>query len=331
MTRQNDAWGGQYWIYWASVVGYSDMHGHAINPAQYTVPVETFTNHFNIPKIFDSENTETTCITKATSILFVRLYHVGYNKKIPIIVTPTECPPVECTFEISNITDTEPTGTENTIGTFDLTINLSSLYAYGTSGYVRAMEAEFIGIELAKNNAIVATTFDLYKNDSSKTDEEREMWTELSNKTQTILSNIGEITESRNKIMFADLLQNQGFRLAEYANTTITFTISYTQKTTDYFYVSSAEFYDSSTDINQFHGVICTPNTPTPSPTITPSPTVSPTVTASPTVTPSPTICFEDAFCIVESADLYGLHANYQLIEEESDENGATYIAVKQI
>ena len=329
LTRQNDAWGGQYWIYYASVVGYFDMHGHAINPAQYTVPVETRTTHFNIPKIFDSENTETTCITKATSILFGNNpFRVGYNKKIPIIVTPTECPPVECTFEISNITDTEPTGTENTIGTFDLTINLSSLYDYGTSGYVRAMEAEFSGIELAKNNAIVATTFDLYKNDSSKTNEEQEMWTELSNKTQTILSNIGEITESRNKIMFADLLQNQGFRLAAYVNTTITFTISYTQKTTDYFYVSSAEFYDSSTDINQFHGIICTPNTPTPSPTITPSPTVSPTVTASPTVTPSPTICFEDAFCIVESADLYGLHANYELVEEESDENGATYIAV---
>ena len=302
-----------HWTYTAAPWGYSD---YVLHNSDYYGPIFKF---------FDSANNETSCLPNATSVSFV----LDFNKKIPIIVTPTECPPVECTFEISNITDTEPTETENTIGTFDLTINLSSLYAYGTSGYVRAMEAEFIGIELAKDNAIVATTFDLYKNDSSKSNEEREMWTELSNKTQTILSSIGEITESRNKIMFADLLQNQGFKLADYVNTTITFTISYTQKFTDYFYVSSASFYDSSSEIKEFFGVECSPNTPTPSPSITPSPTVSPTVTASPTVTPSPTICFEDAFCIVESADLYGLHANYQLIEEEIDENGATYIAVE--
>ena len=71
--------------------------------------------------------------------------------------------------------------------------------------------------------------------------------------------------------MFADLLTNKGFELEEYANTTLTFTITYTERFTDFVYVSSAFFYDSTTELNEYYGVVCVPVTPTPSPTVTPS------------------------------------------------------------
>ena len=270
---------------------------------------------------YDSDGDETECLPSAVSVSF----HLDHSKKIPISVAPVECPPAPCTFEISNITDTEDGGT------FDLSIVLDSLYSYGTSGFVRAMEAEISGVILAKDDAIVATTFDEYKNDTTKSDEERAMWAELSSQSLTILSNIGdEFEETRNKIMFADLLTNTGFELEEYANTTLKFTITYTERFTDFVYVSSAFFYDSTTDLNEFFGVVCVPVTPTPSPTVTPSPTITPTPTSSPTVTPSPTLCFEDAICIDDFGGNFKLHGNYHLVQEESDPSiGVVYIAVE--